>query len=252
MDLRKNDKLILVVGVVILVIAAVGVAIYTSPDTEEIKAGNTEPEYKTYYYSWSKNSGETTIGDSLYAGKNTPYSDSFTITTPTGSILSGVETIINWEDDNTYGLLIKKGEDTLTLDIGLQGRESNIESSKGSGNLTFNFKLNDIPSSDYVLAEDMSDAESIIDGMFSGENAATFDIEVSVETGERMLRPLKFLRDKGNDFELKAKYMYYVYMLEESEEDEKEDEDKTTGNDSEYNTAIGEFYKNLCYGRGMI
>jgi hypothetical protein len=252
MDLKKNDKLILVVGVIILVIAAVGVAVYTSPDTEEIKAGNTEPEYKTYYYSWSKNSGETTIGDDLYAGKNSPYSDSFTITTPTGSILTTVEAIVNWEDDNTYGLLIKKGEDTLTTDIGLQGKESDSESSKGSGNLTFNFNLNDIPSSDMVMAEDIPDAENIIDGIFSGENSASFDIEVSVETGERIWRPLKFLRDKGNDFELKAKYMYYVYMIEESEENEIEDEDNTSGNDNEYNTALGEFYKNLCYGRGMI
>ena len=252
MDLKKNDKLILVVGVVILVVAAVGVAVYTSPDTEDIKAGDTEAEYKSYYYSWSINSGETTIGDSLYAGKNSPYSDSFTITSPSGSILTSVEVHINWEDDNTYGLLIKKGEDTLTSDIGLQGRESTIESSKGSGNLTFNYKLNDIPSSDYVLAEDMTDAESIIDGMFSGENAASFNAEISVETGERLWRPLNFLRDKGNEFELKAKYTYYIYMVEEPEENNVDDEDINTGYDGGYNTSLGEFYKNLCYGRGMI
>jgi hypothetical protein len=252
MDLKKNDKLILVVGVVILVIAAVGVAVYTSPDTEEIKAGNTEPEYKTYYYSWSRNSGETTIGDSLYAGRNSPYSDSFSIISPTGSILSSVEVIINWEDDNTHGLLIRRGEDTLTSEIGLHGRESDTASSTGSGNLTFDFKVNDIPSSDSILAENIPDAENIIDGMFSGENSASFDIEVSVETGERILRLLRYLRDTGNDFELKAKYYYYLYILEESEENNEEDEANTTGLDGDFNTALGEFYKNLCYGRGMI
>jgi len=112
--------------------------------------------------------------------------------------------------------------------------------------------LNDIPSSDYVLAEDMTDAESIIDGMFSGENAASFNAEVSVETGERILRPLKFLKDQGNEFELKAKYTYYIYMVEEPEENNEDDEDINTGYDGEYNTSLGEFYKNLCYGRGMI
>lgn len=249
MDLKKNDKIILVAGVVILVIAAIGVAVYTSPDTGEIKSGNTEPEYETYSYTWVRNTGETTIDDSLYVGKNSPYSDSFTITTSSGSVLTDVEVQINWEDDSTYGLLIKKGEDTLTADVGQQGSEPIHESSKGGGNMTFAFNLNDIPSSDSVLAEDKSDAGSIIDGMFSGENAESFDAGVSINTGERMVRLFKWLKDKGNAFELKAKYTYYVYEIEEPEVP---DENKTTGDDGGYPAALGEFYKNLCYGRGMI
>ena len=51
MNLKKNDKLILIIGVVILIIAGIGIAIYTSPDTNEIKAGNTEPEYISYNYN---------------------------------------------------------------------------------------------------------------------------------------------------------------------------------------------------------
>lgn len=251
MDLKKNDKMILVAGVVILVIAAIGVAVYTSPDTDDIKAGDTEPEYETYSYTWTRNTGETTIGGSLYVGKKSPYSDSFTITASSGSVLTDVEVQINWEDDSTYGLLIKKGKDTLTADVSQQGGETIQESSEGSGNMTFAFNLNDIPSSDSVLAEDKSDAGSIIDGMFSGENDESFDVEASIETGERMIRILKFLKDKGNDFELKAKYTYYVYEIEEPEEPD-EDEDKTTGDDGGYHAALGEFYKNLCYGRGMI
>ncbi|MEA3457755.1 MAG: hypothetical protein U9R21_03665 [Candidatus Thermoplasmatota archaeon] len=251
MDLKKNDKMILVAGVVILVIAAIGVAVYTSPDTGKLKAGDTEPEYETYSYTWTRNTGETTIEDNLYVGKKSLYSDSFTITASSGSVLTDVEVQINWEDDSTYGLLITKGEDTLTADVGQQGGEPIQESSEGSGNMTFVFNLNDIPSSDSVLAEDKSDAESIIDGMFPGENDGSFDIEVSVETGEKFWRPLKFLKDKGNAFELKAKYTYYVYEVEEPEVPD-EDEDKTTGDDGGYHAALGEFYKNLCYGRGMI
>ncbi len=249
MDLKKNDKIILVAGVVILVIAAIGVAVYTSPDTEEIR--DTKPEYETYSYTWTRNTGETTIGDSLYVGKNSPYSDSFTITTSSGSVLTDVEVQINWEDDSTYGLLIKKGEDTLTADVSQQGGETMQESSEGSGNMTFAFNLNDIPSSDSVLAEDKSDAGSIIDGMFSGENAESFDAGASIKTGEKFWRPLKFLKDKGNAFELKAKYTYYVYEVGEPEVPD-EDKDKTTGDDGGYHAALGEFYKNLCYGRGMI
>lgn len=250
MDLKKNDKLILIVGVVILVIAAIGVAIYTSPDIEDITAGDTEPDYITFTFSWKKNIGETTIEDSLFINKNTQHSDSFSVTTPSGSILTDVEVQINWMDDYDYGLLIKKGEDTLTANIGQQGSEPKQETSTGSGNITFNFKLNDNPPlTDYIEAEDKTDAEMIIDDIYMGENTASFNMEVSLETGERLLRPLKYLRDKGNDIELKTKYTYYVYNVDEPEENE--EEDKTTGDDG-YNISLGEFYKNLCYGRGMI
>jgi len=251
MDLKKNDKLILIVGVFILIIAAIGVAIYTSPDTEDIKAGDTEPDYKIFTYSWKQNNGEITIEDSLFISKNTQYSDSFTVTTPTGSILTDVEVQINWADDETYGLLITKGEDTLIANIGQQGSESIEETSTGNGNMTFDFKVNDNPPlTDYIEAEDKMDAEMIIDDMYMGENTASFNFEVGLEIGERLLRPLKYLRDKGDEIELKTKYTYYYYEVEESDEDE--EDDKTTGNDDGYNAYLGEFYKNLCYGKGMI
>ena len=74
---------------------------------------------------------------------------------------------------------------------------------------------------------------------------------LSVETGERIFRLLKFLRDQGNDFELSASYVYYEYTLEEPEDDDDDDDMKSTGDDySDHN--IGEFYINLGYGRGMI
>jgi len=250
MDLKKNDKLILIVGVVILIIAAIGVAVYTSPDTDDITAGDTQPELKTYYYSWTRQTGETTVGDDLYTDKNSPYSDSFTITTMTGSILTNAEVVVNWEDDYTHGLMKNKGLDTLTVDIAKKGSQSDQESNVGGGNVTFDFSIFDIPSSDSVVAEDINDAENIIDGLFSNENTESFDFEVSINTGEKIWRLLKFLRDTGNSFELKVLYTYYVYEIDEPEETN--DDDKTTDDDGGINTGLGLFYKNLCYGRGMI
>jgi hypothetical protein len=63
---------------------------------------------------------------------------------------------------------------------------------------------------------------------------------------------LKFLRDKGNDFQIKTRYTYYFYELEEPIDDNDDDEDKTTNNDDGSNIGVGDFYKNLCYGRSMI
>jgi hypothetical protein len=92
---------------------------------------------------------------------------------------------------------------------------------------------------------------NILDGMISGENTASFNIEANVETGERLIRLLKFIRDKGNDFQIKLKYNYYIYDIEDHIDDF-DDDNKTTANDNGYNIGLGDFYKNLCYGRSMI
>ena len=105
-----------------------------------------------------------------------------------------------------------------------------------------------MPISGYEPAENKDEAFEIIKNENYMKNKATFNFDVSISTGERIWRPLNYIKDKGNDFEVKAKYTYYEVNLMEPEEDE----DKPTGDDDGYNTAIGEFYKNLCYGRGMI
>ncbi len=88
--------------------------------------------------------------------------------------------------------------------------------------------------------------------MIDGENKANFDIEVDVDTGERIIRFLRFLRDKGNDLQIKATCTYYFYEFEEPVYDYEEDEDKPTGNNDDFNIGLGDFYINLCYGRSMI
>ena len=89
--------------------------------------------------------------------------------------------------------------------------------------------------------------------MIEGENIVNFNIEVDVETGERLFRPLQFIKDKGNDFQIKAMITYYKYEIEEPMNDNNndDDDDKTT-NDDGSNIGLGEFYRNLCYGKAMI
>jgi len=253
MNLKKNDKIILIAGVAILIIAGIGIAVYTSPDTEEIKVGDTEPDYYSFSYSWIKNSADNIIDDNIYVEKSSTYNDDLTINSPTGSVITYIAIEFIWEDDYTYGIFRKKGEDTLTVTVNDGKGVSTTESATNGENLTFQFNsINDVPSSDSILAEDKTDAMNILNGMIAGENGANFDIEVNVETGERLFRPLKFLRDKGNDFQIKVNYDYYLYELEEPIDDLNDDEDKTTNNDNGSNIGLGDFYKNLCYGRSMI
>ena len=117
MDLKKNDKIILVVGVAILIVAGIGIAVYTSPDTDEIKAGNTEPDYLSYNYNWMKDSTENFIGGDIYVEKSSTYNDNIEINSQEGSVLTSVEFEIIWEDDYTHGILRSRGEDTLTVKI---------------------------------------------------------------------------------------------------------------------------------------
>ena len=253
MNLKKNDKIILIAGVAILIIAGIGIAVYTSPDTDEIKAGDTQPDYMSYSYNWIRENGEKTIGNDLYVDKKSTYTDSFSVDSSDGSVLTNVEIQIIWEDDYTHGLLRKRGEDTLTVTISDENGQSETMSGTGGENITFQFNnINDIPSSDSILAENKDNANDIIEGMIMGENSASFNIDVDVETGERIFRLLKFIRDGGNDFEIKVKYTFYSYDIEDPVVDEDdEDEDKNTGGDGS-NLGLGDFYKNLCYGRSMI
>lgn len=250
MNLKKNDRIILVVGVIVLVISGIGIAIYTSPSNDK-PLGEAHLGYTEYTYTWSQKTGEQDLGESFYAEKSSPYSSSIIVKGNPGIVITSVEFKLDWEDDVTYGLLRKKGLDTLNANIAF-GTNEKSDSSMGSGNHSFLFTLNERPKDGKFEAESVQDAQDIIDELTSGKNSATFDVSVSVDTGERIFRLFKFLKDKGNDFELTATYTYYTCNLQESEPpDDTDDETKTTGDDG-FDHKVGEFYVNLGYGRGMI
>lgn len=257
MNLKKNDKIILIAGVAILIIAGIGIAVYTSPDIDENNAGNTQPDYISYPISWYKHSGNMMFDDNLYVEKKSTYSDSFTIDSSKdnkGSVLTNIEIQIIWEDDHTYGILRTKGEDTLTVTVTDENGQSETMSGKPADNITFQINnINDVPRSDSIFAEDKENATEIIEGMIYGKNTANFKIDVEVDTGERFIRLIKYIRDKGNDFEIKVLYTYYSYEIENPTNDNNDmDENKDTGDDGGSNIGLGDFYKNLCYGRSMI
>jgi len=257
MNLKKNDKIILIVGVVILVVAGVGIALYSAPESDE-NVGEPSDEVMTYTYTWEQHTGEKVIGESLNAGKNSPYEDTFMVSSGPNTVITNVDLNLVWKDDYSYGLLVKRGLDTLSAEISLDD-ETKTESSKGSGNFTFFYTVNSRPDDSSVEARDLTEAKTNINNIINGGNEASFDATVTVNTGERfwhLLHLLKVIRDKGNDFELTATYTYYEYNIqapENSDNDESNsgDDTKETGDDGN-NHNVGEFYVNLGYGRGMI
>jgi len=197
-----------------------------------------------YYPVFTAESGEMTISE--YAGKT--YSDTVSIIgVPSGGILTSVDFQITWQDDKTVGLILKRGYDTLTADISYMGETLTHSSEGGAKNATLSFDINSIPSVDSIEAEDEVEAGELLYQMVSGKSEATFDISVVVETGEKLRRPLKYLGDKGNAFEIKITYNYYRVDLEAEETDDDVEEEYV-----DESGAVGEFYRNLCYGRSVI
>jgi len=240
-NLRKSDKMIAIVGVIILIVAGVGIALYTSaPETDSTVAS----EEMLYYPVFTAEYGEMTINE--YAGKT--YSDTISIDgLPSGCVLTNVDFQITWQDDKTVGLILKRGYDTLTADISYMD-ETKTHASTESGNETLSFSINSVPSVDYIEAEDEVEAAELLYQMVSGKSEATFDISVIVKTGEKLRRPLKYLGDKGNGFEIKITYNYYRVDLEAEENDDDYVEEEYVDESG----AVGEFYRNLCYGRSVI
>ena len=217
-NLKKNDKLIIIVAVAVIIIAAIGIAAYNSPETkinEFLETGE-----NMYTVTWEKKTNSLSpISD--FAGKNAPFNESYSIAAPTGSVcvLTNVDFQIIWQDDKTIGIVLKRGLDTLTAEIIPMIGESKIHRAKGGGNETLFFDINDIPSLDSIEAEDISEAKQKVYDMFTGQDITSFDITVSVKTGEPLRRPLKYFSDKGNDFEIKVTYEYcYASLMEEETE----------------------------------
>jgi len=234
MSIKKSDKLIAIVGVIILIVAGIGIALYESPTDTDITI---ESEELLYYPVSTAEYGEMIINGNA----EKTYSDTVTITgLSLGCVLTSVDFQINWEDDKTIGLInaLKRGKDTLTTDITYMG-ETKTKSSKGSGSDTITFDINNVPSVDPIEANNETEAEDLLYEMFSGKNEACFELSVNVEVGEPIWRPLKRMLDKGNNFEIKITYNYYFIDLEEPQEPEEPDE-----------PPIEESYKRTGYGLG--
>jgi len=227
MNLKKTDKMIAVVGVIIVLLAIVAIAYYVT-NMEEEEPEEEEPDFYTYDVQWEFNNKTMTVEGN--AGKDGAYEETIEISAPKDSILTAVNVKINWNDDKTYGLFNKnKGEDTLKTTVSADGGSEKELSSTGKGtDDVLSFIINSIPSDDLIDAEDYEEAESEVMDEYCDMSDATLDAKVSWTKGEKILRPLKYISDKGNDFELEIEYEYYTYSIEEMEMEDDDDMEDTS------------------------
>lgn len=212
-NLKKNDKLIIIIAVAVIVVAAIGIIAYESPDDGNGNTGVTGG-VGTYDVIWQTHTNTVSVDGECFAGKSEPYINEIPIDHE--NILK-VTVEISWTDDYTHGIFIKKGEDTLTAEVTCDGKTETWESFK-NGTIEFNFNINNIPYSTEIEADNEPDAlEKLKEQDYYTDDSLTLTIDVSVQPGEKPRRPLKWLRDQGNAFDLTITYEYYDASLTEGD-----------------------------------
>jgi len=224
-SLKKNDKIIVIVAVVILVIAGVGVAMYQSPKTKD-NLPSTLTSEKTFDVIWTQRNGTmNTISE--FAGKKSQYQT--TIQIPVGNLKS-ITFNLSWTDDRMT-FMKRMGLDSLTLEVttpdGRTFTETNTSAPiTGEGTITKTVSTGIIPPVSSIKADDEKNAQiRLKEKPYSDDSWTDKDISINVSVQIGELRILKKLRDKGNNFDLKITYQYYDGAL-------KEDTTKNTGGGS--------------------
>lgn len=224
-SLKKNDKIVIIVAVLILVIAGVAIAMYQSPSTTS-DLNSLIPMEKNYEVIWTEQNGSlSTIAG--FAGKKSPYQG--TVMIPETNVKS-ITFDLSWTDDHMT-FMKRRGLDSLTLEVTMPDgiyyftETSTSAPITGEGNISHTIFNSIIPPETPIEAENENDAQAklkeapYIDDSWTEQDIT---INVSVDIGE--IRILKQLREKGNDFELKITYQYYDGAL-------KEDTNINTGGD---------------------
>jgi len=215
-SLKKNDKIVIIVAVLILAIAGIAIAMYQSPSTTSDFSSLITIE-KNYNVIWTEQNGTlSTIAE--FAEKKAPYQG--TVMIPETNVKS-ITFDLSWTDDRMT-FMKRRGLDSLTLEVAMpDGIYSFTETSTsapitGDGTISHTIFNNIIPPETPIEAENENDAQlKLGDAPYSDDSwtEKNIVINVSVDIGE--IRILKQIREKGNDFELKITYQYYEGTLEE-------------------------------------
>jgi hypothetical protein len=220
MSLKRSDKIIAVLGVVIMIAAGFGILLYASSDEDNGDTPIIDTKQDTYrvYYEES---------DPISA---TPDNTVFSIKPKfinqqdyTGNVvinqknLKSVTIKVEYEDSFKgfiLGIIGKLGADTLTVTIkDADGNTIETGSIKGDQkkNVTFTIDVGSLISLDSIEAEDIKEATDILEDRYVNYDK-TYTIKASLKTGlwgkirERL---------KTDSFYLMVTYTYYDYSLEE-------------------------------------
>jgi hypothetical protein len=225
--LKKNDKLIIIIAVAVIVIAAIGIAAYEP--LEENDKRSPKSTMSIFTVNWEEKTGYlSTISENAH--KKSPYEGNVSINQDN---IKSINFNISWKDDKTFlGIL---GRDTLKIEITTPDGDVYEESLQSAGNKLNNIEIiidgiNAMPITDTIEAKNLDEAEQELKQNHTKDKWENeeFGIKVTVTVGEILgkLRP----RDKGNSFDLEIMYKYYDGSLTQ-------EEIKETGSDGGNNSV---------------
>lgn len=242
MNLKKTDKIIAILGVVILIIAAIGVLLLTGQeDTEEPE--DEKPKTKGFNVYWESKEG-TTITEEGTAGKE-PATGTINLNVPENAVLTNVDVKIKWTDNKGLSLPLVgqiMGKDTLTATVTAPNEKNGDYTGKGGvveNDSVGTFSINS-PVDEVYDEKTTEDVMVLIEELYNFDS--TIDYEVTVDA--------KGLFDKDNSFTLVVDYEYAVYTIgdKDSETNDDSDDDNTTTSQP----SISERYINIVSGLGTF
>jgi len=215
-SLKKNDKIVIIVAVLILIVSGVGVAMYQSPDTTNNLSSILTTE-KNYDIIWTLRNGSlNTISE--FAGKTSPYETTVMISDEN---VKSITFNLSWTDDRMT-VMKRMGLDSLTLEVTMpDGIYYFTETNKsaqitGDGTISHTIFKDIIPPDTPIEADNEQDAQTKLKDKSYFDDSWTekeITINVSVQIGE--IRIWKKMRDKGNNFDLEITYQFYDGVLDE-------------------------------------
>lgn len=223
--MKKSDQIIIAVGVVVIIIAAIGILLWKPAPSEEAKP---EETMKTFEVKWTEKTATISPDNTdFYArdkiiGADEPYKGNISI--PVYNLKS-VTFTLTWKDDHTFGLLRKKGEDTLTLEIIPPEGSMISDESVGNGTIIETFdNINMKPYIASIKANNSEEAMEILEKEYYSNKwkDEPFQIHVNVSVGEKFFKPIRRILDKGNNFTLEITYTYYEPTLTEEQPPQEE------------------------------
>ena len=206
-SLKKNDKIIVIAAIAVILIAGAGIAAYSPEDQDNIQLPMNGNQYTI---TWKTTSGitETLSG---FASKDAVKKDIFTID---DNNIKSITLNMSWVDDKTT-LLGRFGLDTLQLKVtdpdGVEYQKQMTSAKKtGQGKVSITISVNDRhPTVEVIEANSSIEAEETVRSEYPSEKFTNkeFQIAVSCLIGEK--RIIKKFFEKGNNYNIEISHDYY-------------------------------------------
>lgn len=235
MSLKKSDKIIAIIGVIVLIGAAIGIYIYAVTEEEAEESKEEAEEMKTFNVIYEEKSmpinpenTDFTIRPRIL--RKTTWTSELKLTQEN---LKNVSITVDYTDNKRgilLGLVFKSiGADTLSITVyDSQDKEVGSESIKGDGKRSINVEIARPFSLDPIEATNILDAYDLLEEKYVNYDE-TYTIEMTLKTG--LWGKIREILGKDS-FTLDAKYTFYDYDLEEPE--------KETGDDDFDNPGSGQ------------